>query len=330
MSKEACEVWSEVLSEVASEVGVDNGLIVTSTTPGTTPAGRLGAGKMTDDWWCVSERLADLAQEVAGAELAANARMALVEATVELLVLLTCWPSSPTPANPLVNLRARRARMERHASWFYALPRPTRSLLAGTRRRPALVAFAVRAQPVDGSLRRAWRKGLVALEEHVANRDNAPNEVIELAEPMRALPRRAHELVWSPRARCSGAGPRSNGAAMPGPTAPTTAALVPRQEHWCSERECCRGRRVAALALSERAAPGLAMADRLHAARRTTHVLAARGPPGPPPVPMCLACQSVHQWQRQGQLPASRARCCRGSPRGHGHAPRGRGRRPSR
>jgi len=69
------------------------------------------------------------AQDVAGVELTTSTRMALVELTVELLVLITCWPGSPTPAHPLAYLRARRARMGRYAGWFYAVPRPARRFL---------------------------------------------------------------------------------------------------------------------------------------------------------------------------------------------------------
>ena len=204
---------------------------------------------MTDDWWSVSEGLADLAQDVAGVELAASARTALVEMTVELLVLLTCWPSSPAPANPLAYLRARRARMERHASWFYALPRPARSFLAGTRRRPALVTFTVNAQPDDDTLRRAWRKGLVALGEHVANSEKALNQAVGPAERTPAPPSRAHKLVRCPRARRSGAAVASkSGCDRRSEGTHNGSDLCPARNAGAQRASAALSRRVAALA----------------------------------------------------------------------------------
>jgi len=43
-----------------------------------------------DDWWATAEHLADVVQSVAGVELSAAARAALIDVTVELLTLLTC------------------------------------------------------------------------------------------------------------------------------------------------------------------------------------------------------------------------------------------------
>ena len=112
------EVPCEVSSEVAGEVGADNGFVVTSTMSTRAAAGPAVPETLTDEWWALSEHLADVAQDVAGVELTTTTRMALIEMTVELLVLVTCWPGSPPPANPLAYLRTRRARMARHAGWL--------------------------------------------------------------------------------------------------------------------------------------------------------------------------------------------------------------------
>jgi hypothetical protein len=69
------------------------------------------------DWWATAEQLADVAQRVAGVELTTAARMAVVEMTVDLLTLLTCWPNTSRQAHALAYLRTRRARMARHALW---------------------------------------------------------------------------------------------------------------------------------------------------------------------------------------------------------------------
>ncbi len=278
--------------------------MVTTTTSDHTPVGPAGTETTTDDWWSISERLADLAQDVAGVELAASARTALVEATVELLVLLTCWPGSPTPADRLAYLRARRARMEKHASWFYALPRPTRSFLAGTRRRPALVVFAVKAQPVEDALRRAWRKGLLALGEHVANRDKALNEVMRLAGPVPALPSGAHELGRCPRARCLGGAVASKWGRRGRPQGTNN------RRHSCPVRNTG--------VQSESAAPGGRVTALAPGMRARHSRPALRGPPdyprssgrGPPqvynPVPVCLGA-SFEAFEMSNSIPTERA-----------------------
>lgn len=126
------------------------------------PEGGGGPGR---DWWATAEQLADLAQNVAAVELTAVARAALVGMTVELLTMLTCWPNTAQPAHALAYLRTRRARMARHAPWFYELPRHVRWLLAGTDRVQSLLVFAASALAIDEKVSPAWRKALIALNE---------------------------------------------------------------------------------------------------------------------------------------------------------------------
>ena len=100
---------------------------------------------LTDDWWATSEGLVEMAEEAAGVDLAPKARRALVEMSVELIVLLTCWPGAARPADALAYLRTRRARMIAYAPWLYALP-PERAAAARRHGLPALGAH----------LRRRW------------------------------------------------------------------------------------------------------------------------------------------------------------------------------
>jgi hypothetical protein len=97
----------------------------------------VGVG-LTDDWWELSEDLADLVMATSGVELTRTARSDLVEVLVDLLTLLTCWPTPGRPGEPLVYLRTRRARMACHAPWLYALPVSTRKLLLGTGSQPSV------------------------------------------------------------------------------------------------------------------------------------------------------------------------------------------------
>jgi hypothetical protein len=120
-------------------------------------------GESGGDWWATAEHLADVAQGAVGVELTTEARALLVGMTVELLTVLTCWPNTVQPANALVYLRTRRARMARHAAWFYSLPRNVRWFLAGTDRVPSLVVFAVSAPTIDERTSRSWRKALASL-----------------------------------------------------------------------------------------------------------------------------------------------------------------------
>ena len=125
------------------------------------------------DWWVTAEYLADVAQNIADIELKTAARAALVGMTVELLTVLSCWPNTATPAHALADLRTRRARMARHAGWFYKLPRHVRWLLAGTDRVQSLLAFAVSSPIMGEQSRRAWRKAVVALNEHAKSAQGA-------------------------------------------------------------------------------------------------------------------------------------------------------------
>jgi hypothetical protein len=120
-------------------------------------------GEPGGDWWATAEHLADVAQGVVSVELTTAARSVLVGMTVELLTVLSCWPNTVQPANALVYLRTRRARMARHAAWFYDLPRHVRWFLAGTERVPPLVAFAVSAPTIDETASQLWRKALASL-----------------------------------------------------------------------------------------------------------------------------------------------------------------------
>jgi hypothetical protein len=115
------------------------------------------------DWWATAEHLADVAQRVVGVELTTAAHAVLVGMTAELLTVLTCWPNTVQPANALVYLRTRRARMARHAAWFYGLPRHVRWFLTGTDRVPSLLAFAVSAPTIDEKASEVWRKALASL-----------------------------------------------------------------------------------------------------------------------------------------------------------------------
>jgi hypothetical protein len=132
---------------------------------------------LTDDWWATSEGLVEVAESAAGVELAPKARLALVEMTVELLVLLTCWPGTAHPADALGYLRTRRARMVAHAPWLYALPPSVRRLLVGTDCLPSLLTFVVGGRQLDEALRRAWRQALGALASHVEAADRPAPEL---------------------------------------------------------------------------------------------------------------------------------------------------------
>jgi hypothetical protein len=118
---------------------------------------------LTDDWWELSEDLADMIVDAAGIELPPTTRAALVELLVDLLSLLTCWPTEGRPREPLVYLRNRRARMADYAPWLYGLPVATRKLLLGTASQPSVLEVALVERGADRDLRRAWRNGLRAL-----------------------------------------------------------------------------------------------------------------------------------------------------------------------
>jgi hypothetical protein len=120
-------------------------------------------GEPGGDWWATAEHLADAAQGAVGIELTTTARAVLVGMTAELLTVLTCWPNTVQPANALVYLRTRRARMARHVSWFYGLPRHVRWLLAGTDQVPSFLAFAVSTPTIDENASKVWRKALASL-----------------------------------------------------------------------------------------------------------------------------------------------------------------------
>jgi hypothetical protein len=117
----------------------------------------------TDDWWELSEDLVDLVVAASGVELTPAARSDLVEVLVDLLTLLTCWPTSVRPDEPLVYLRTRRARMACHAPWLYALPVSTRKLLLGTGSLPSILEFALVEREADRDLLLAWRNALSAV-----------------------------------------------------------------------------------------------------------------------------------------------------------------------
>lgn len=122
--------------------------------------------EVSGDWWAMAEHLVGMAEEAAAFELPVKARCVLVEMTVDLFVLLTCWPGGSAPADRLGYLRTRRARMEEHAPWLYALPSCARRLLVGSARQPSLLTFVVGGHP-DGALVGLWRRALRALVPHV-------------------------------------------------------------------------------------------------------------------------------------------------------------------
>ena len=164
---------------------------------------------LTDDWWATSEGLVEMAEVATGVELAPKARLALVEMSVELIVLLTCWPGTARPADALAYLRSRRARMVAHAPWLYALPLSVRQLLVGTDRLPSLLTFVVGGRHVDEALRTVWRKALDALASHLEAAELPATELT--ATPMR--PRPPTEL------------PGLHSGIAPGPVEFTTRAL---------------------------------------------------------------------------------------------------------
>ena len=153
----------------------------------------------TDDWWVTADRLASMAEKVTAMELTAAARQVLVEATVELLVLLTCWPSTSAPARPLEYLRSRRARMAEQAPWFYDLPLPVRRLLSCTDRAPSLVTFAVRQLPIDDALREAWSRALATLNNLVLPPEQAVTSAGEDHPKLAQAP--CMQLTGAPRPR---------------------------------------------------------------------------------------------------------------------------------
>ena len=118
---------------------------------------------LSDDWWATADSLVEVAEDATGVELPPRAGSSLVEMVVEPMVLLIRWPCWPLPANPLGYLRARRARMESHAPWLYALPQDLRRLLIGTGHFPSLLTFVVGRRNGDEACRRAWREALVTL-----------------------------------------------------------------------------------------------------------------------------------------------------------------------
>ena len=307
VKKSPREVRCEVSSDVAGEVGTDNGFVVTSTMSTRAAAGPAVPEELTDGWSALSEHLAGVAQDVAGVELMTSTRMALVEMTVELLVLVTCWPGSPPPASPLAYLRTRRARMARHAGWLYALPPPARSLLVGTGRRPSLVAFAVKSQPVDDRLRRAWRRGLVAFAEHVASLESRPEQRSGPSERVAGPALIGNQPVGSSREGEPGAGAVTKRAPE------GTSVCLPHRRHLGVARKT--GPRNANTALSRRLVarrPSCRLAREL-TARQRRHAsgpaspLSGRSPPNQQPLqgawvptpafpaqpPLCSLCQHV-------------------------------------
>ena len=306
VKKSPREVRCEVSSDIAGEVGTDHGFVVTSTMSTRAAAGPAVPEELTDGWSALSEHLAGVAQDVAGVELMTSTRMALVEMTVELLVLVTCWPGSPPPASPLAYLRTRRARMARHAGWLYALPPPARSLLVGTGRRPSLVAFAVKSQPIDNRLRRAWRRGLVAFAEHVASLESWPGERSGPSERVAGPAPPSQEPAGSSREGEPGAGAVTK-------RAPERASVcLPYRRHLGLARRT--GPRKANTALSRRLvalrptcglARELTARDRGHASGPASP-RSGRSPPQPTPTLVCLVPTPA--------LPVSQPPLCRAPP----------------
>jgi hypothetical protein len=93
------------------------------------------------------------------------------------------------PAVPAGQDREARCRL-------FSLSQPARSMLVGTARRPSLVAFAVKSQPVDDRLRRRWRRGLSALAKHVSK--SWPDPQLGSSERVAGSEPCAHEPVGAP------------------------------------------------------------------------------------------------------------------------------------
>ncbi|HZT66739.1 MAG TPA: hypothetical protein VFA11_13210 [Acidimicrobiales bacterium] len=140
------------------------------------------------DWRAQAEALADVAQDVAGIELAEPARRHLVEVVVELLGLLESWPRRGRGERPVLEyLRSHRARLVRHAPWLYDLPPSTRKLLMGTGRVTSLLFFvADHPPPPDRITVRVWRNGLLSLAR------TAPSEVRTTGPHPAEQPDRSH------------------------------------------------------------------------------------------------------------------------------------------
>jgi hypothetical protein len=127
----------------------------------------LVSADVDSDLWALAEHLVAAAEDAAAFELPEKVRCSLIEITVDLMALLTCWPGGIAPADQLGYLRARRARMEGHAPWLYALPASARRLLLGTERHPSLLTFVVGTRRPSDAQRRAWRRAMGALVSHL-------------------------------------------------------------------------------------------------------------------------------------------------------------------
>ena len=166
---------------------------------------------------------------IADIELKTAARAALVGMTVELLTVLSCWPNTAPPAHALADLRTRRARMARHAGWFYKLPRHVRWLLAGTDRVQSLLAFAVSSPIMGEQSGRAWRKAVVALNELAKSAQGAaPKPSPTHVEPEHTdLPGSSDLLRHRRATRCLRGTPET--APRESVTTATAARVLPRQ-----------------------------------------------------------------------------------------------------
>ena len=86
--------------------------------------------------------------------------------TVELMVILTSWPTGAPPANPLAYLRARRGRMQVHAPWPTPSPEACASCLSGRAFFPLLSALSPEGKAWPDAAPNVARRAL-ALVAHV-------------------------------------------------------------------------------------------------------------------------------------------------------------------
>lgn len=201
--------------------------------------------------------------------------------------MLTDWPGSPVPSNPLEYLRARRTRMATRAGWFYALPWPVRSLLAGTKQRPCLVSFALRPTPVDERLRKAWRRALLALSKLVANFENSAGAELGTAKPAVPPPPAAE-------------GPGDDGS----PVTISNRRLLALPASGVPGAQLTRATGVSARNACRRVAQRVTAGGRRSASRRTLGL----PPRGPPPTTLCRAWMSVPIHGLHGQLAVPKGR----------------------
>jgi hypothetical protein len=114
--------------------------------------------------------LADYVERHCDVALSSVARDVLVDLLVDLIDLLTYWPTGCRPSSPLQYLRRETHRMARFAPWLYELPSPLRQTLIGTARVSSLLETAMLERDPSRDQIRRWRSGLSALQDMVGRR----------------------------------------------------------------------------------------------------------------------------------------------------------------